>query len=201
MRKRKDILFNTYLKSLVSHLDEIDKFLETHKLVKWLIRKQKSDRPITSKKTELIIVKLSTMKHLVFTSKFCQTFRKNQDFTRYPSSMPPKKQKRSEYFPTHYTRPMLPWYQHQPTIMILKENCRQISLRNINTTSVESVTRSVLSDSLWSRGLPGSSVHGIFQARILEWVAISRGSSQRRNQTRVSCIAGRLFTIWTNREV
>ena len=42
---------------------------------------------------------------------------------------------------------------------------------------------------------PGSSVHGILQARILEWVAISfsRGSSQPRDRTRVSCIAGRRF--------
>ena len=40
--------------------------------------------------------------------------------------------------------------------------------------------------------LPGSSVHGIFQARILEWIAISssRGFSPPRNQTDVSCIAG-----------
>ena len=45
---------------------------------------------------------------------------------------------------------------------------------------------------------PGSSVHGILQARILGWVAIpfSRGSSQPRDQTWVSCIAGRFFTIW-----
>ena len=45
--------------------------------------------------------------------------------------------------------------------------------------------------------LPGSSVHEIFQARVLEWVAISfsRGSSQPRGQTRVSCIASRRFTI------
>ena len=50
--------------------------------------------------------------------------------------------------------------------------------------------------------LPGSSVHGIFQARILEWVAIpfSRGSSQSRDRTRVSCIAGRFFSIWATRE-
>ena len=43
---------------------------------------------------------------------------------------------------------------------------------------------------------PGFSVHGIFQARILEWVAISysRGSSQPRDRTQVSCIAGRFFT-------
>ena len=40
--------------------------------------------------------------------------------------------------------------------------------------------------------LPGSSVHGILQARTLEWVAISfsRGSSQPRNQILVSCIPG-----------
>ena len=44
---------------------------------------------------------------------------------------------------------------------------------------------------------PGSSVHGILQARILEWVAIpsSRGSSQPRDQTQVSCTAGEFFTV------
>ena len=50
---------------------------------------------------------------------------------------------------------------------------------------------------------PGSSVHGIFQARILEWVAISfsKGSSQPRNQIQVSCIAGRFFLyLWATRE-
>ena len=43
---------------------------------------------------------------------------------------------------------------------------------------------------------PGSSVHGISQARILEGVAVSfsRGSSRPRDRTRVSCIAGRFFT-------
>ena len=46
--------------------------------------------------------------------------------------------------------------------------------------------------------LSGSSAHGIFQARVLEWIAIcfSRGSSRARNRTRVSCIAGRRFTVW-----
>ena len=50
--------------------------------------------------------------------------------------------------------------------------------------------------------LPGSSVHGIFQARVLEWVAISfsRGSSRHRDQTPVSLIAGRRFTVWATRE-
>ena len=51
--------------------------------------------------------------------------------------------------------------------------------------------------------LPGSLVHGTFQARIPEWAAISfsRGSSQPRDWTRVSCIAGRRFTVWATREV
>ena len=49
--------------------------------------------------------------------------------------------------------------------------------------------------------LPGSSVHGILQARILVWVAIpfSRGSSWPRDRTQVSYIAGRFFTIWATR--
>ena len=44
---------------------------------------------------------------------------------------------------------------------------------------------------------PGSSVHGIFQARILEWVAISfcRGSSWPKDRSQVSCTAGRFFTV------
>ena len=51
--------------------------------------------------------------------------------------------------------------------------------------------------------LPCSSVRGILEARILEWVAISfsRRSSQHRDWTRVSRIAGRCFTIWATREV
>ena len=49
---------------------------------------------------------------------------------------------------------------------------------------------------------PGSSVHGLLQARILEWVAIpnSRGSSWPREWTQVSCITGRFFTIWATRK-
>ena len=50
--------------------------------------------------------------------------------------------------------------------------------------------------------LQGSSVRGIFQARVLECVAISfsRGSSQPRGRTQVSRTAVRLFTIWATRE-
>jgi len=50
---------------------------------------------------------------------------------------------------------------------------------------------------------PGSSVHGILQARILQWVAISfsSGSSRPRDKTWVSYITGRFFTNWATREV
>ena len=49
---------------------------------------------------------------------------------------------------------------------------------------------------------PGCSVHGIFQAGILEWVAISsfQESPRPRDQTWVSCIANRFFTIWATSE-
>ena len=51
--------------------------------------------------------------------------------------------------------------------------------------------------------LPRSSIHGIFQARVLEWVVISfsRGSSRPRDWTQVSRIVDRCFTTWATREV
>ena len=65
-----------------------------------------------------------------------------------------------------------------------------------------STSCSVIPGSWWPHGLqsPGSSVHEILQARILEWIAIpfSRGSSWLRDQTRV--IAGRFFPVWATRE-
>ena len=50
--------------------------------------------------------------------------------------------------------------------------------------------------------LPGSSVHGIFQARILEWVAVSysRGSPQPRDQTCISCVGRQIPYNWATRE-
>ena len=55
----------------------------------------------------------------------------------------------------------------------------------------------------WTVSPLGSSVYGILQPRILEWIAIlfSRGSSQSRYWTGVSHVAGRFFTIWVTREV
>ena len=63
---------------------------------------------------------------------------------------------------------------------------------------------SIVSDSLWPHDCSpsGSSVPGILQARILEWVAMpsSRGSSQPRDRTQVSHIAGRFYIVWAIRE-
>ena len=89
-------------------------------------------------------------------------------------------------------------------------------LWNHNSTSPKSVyksvcvcvtvSRSVMFDSLQSHGLyialqrllyPWNSLR-----KILEWIAVhfSRGSSWPRDQTQVSCVAGRFFTIWATRE-
>ena len=64
----------------------------------------------------------------------------------------------------------------------------------------ESESHPVVSDSLQPHGY---TVHGILQARMLEWVAVpfSRGSSQPRNRTEVSCIAGGFFSSWATGEV
>ena len=71
--------------------------------------------------------------------------------------------------------------------------------QRMKVTSESEVAQScpTLSDPM-DCSLPGSSIHGIFQARIPEWAAISfsRGSSQPRDRTRVSCIADRRFTVW-----
>ena len=64
---------------------------------------------------------------------------------------------------------------------------------------MKSESRSAVSDFLW---LVDYTVQEILQARILEWVAFpfSRGSSQPRDQTQVSHIAGRFFTSWAIKE-
>ena len=64
-------------------------------------------------------------------------------------------------------------------------------------SEVKSLSRVRLCDPM-DCSLQGFSVHGIFQAKVLEWVAISfsKGSSWPRDRTQVSCIAGRCFTVW-----
>ena len=74
-------------------------------------------------------------------------------------------------------------------------------LKGNNKVKVKLLSRVWLCDPM-DCSLSGSSVHGIFQARVLEWIAISfsRGSSRSRNQTQVSRIAGRHFTVWATGE-
>ena len=84
------------------------------------------------------------------------------------------------------------------------DNNRRNTLRWSKVKSESEVTQSgpTLCDPMGC-SLPGSPVHGIFQARVLEWVAISffRGSSRPRDQTWVSRIGGKRFTVGTTREV
>ena len=107
------------------------------------------------------------------------------------------------------------WPWKEVHSMLLNENNNNNSIQTVDIAGtwchkiyyeylwVSEVTQSC--PTLWESmdcSPPGSSVHGIFQVRILEWVAISfsRGSSQPRDWTWVSCIAGRRFTIWATRE-
>ena len=75
---------------------------------------------------------------------------------------------------------------------------------NFITPPLQVLSHSVVSNSLWPMdcGPPGSAVHGILQARILEWVAtpFSRESSHPRDRTQVSRIEGKFFTVWATRE-
>ena len=72
----------------------------------------------------------------------------------------------------------------------------------VSCTSAWSLQLSLMFCNHMDCSRPDSSVHGILQARILEWVAIpfSRISSQPRDWAWVSCIAGGFLTIWATRE-
>ena len=80
--------------------------------------------------------------------------------------------------------------------------CGYFSIVNAMPCCAKSLQLCLTLCDLMDYSLPGASVHGILQARILEWVAVpsSRGSSWPRDGTWVSCIVGRLFTIWATRE-
>ena len=85
---------------------------------------------------------------------------------------------------------------HPPLLLmpIANSGCTWASDRNVNVKVAQSCL--TLCDPM------DYIVHGILQARILEWVALpfSRGASQPRDQTQVFCIAGRVFTSWVTRE-
>ena len=87
-----------------------------------------------------------------------------------------------------------------PWRKVWSPSTQKLSLANLGLEKSESVSPQscpALCDPMGCSS-PGSSVHGMLRARILEWVTIpfSRGSSRPRDRARVSCIAGRFFIIW-----
>ena len=92
------------------------------------------------------------------------------------------------------------WRRSASSSQSSHDKCICLLCYSIHGTSL--VAKSCLTCESMDCSLPGSSVHGIHQERILEWVAISfsRGSSWPRNLTQVSCIAGKFFTYWAMRE-
>ena len=85
----------------------------------------------------------------------------------------------------------------------LDEKCKAISSHDYTCVCAKSAQSCPTLCVPIDCSLLGSSVHGILQAKMLEWVAIlfSRGSSPSRDWILVSCIAGKLLTIWTTKEV
>ena len=103
------------------------------------------------------------------------------------------------------TSAFLPWepqeqYEKAKRYMLLEKSGEIAPERIKKGIKMKSLSHVQLLSTPWS--LPGSSVHGIFQAKVLEWVVISfsRKASQPRDWTRVSRIVGRCFTIWATRE-
>ena len=93
------------------------------------------------------------------------------------------------------------WENKHGTNMFVYSLISYQALWLVSWSEVKLLSRVRLCDPI-DCSLSGSSVHGIFQARVLEWIAISfsRGSSLPRNRTRVSRVAGRRFTVWATRE-
>ena len=88
---------------------------------------------------------------------------------------------------------MIPTYEEEGS-----DTCYSMDELRRQDTKWNKWSCSVVSNCLWPHG-PGCSIHGIFQARVLEWVAFSfpRRSSWPRDRTQVSRIGGRRFTVWT----
>ena len=103
------------------------------------------------------------------------------------------------------------WHSQEKKKLLYLPGCYHVWLWPWNCVSLLQtikwkvrVSHSVVSSSSQSMDCspPSFSVHGILQARIVEWVAnpFARGSSQPRNQTQVSYIERRFSTIWATRE-
>ena len=95
------------------------------------------------------------------------------------------------------------WSTHHKIILLVSLNVKLFIFYKVNNSAnikllvKVKVTQSCLTlcDPM-NFSLPGFSVHGILQARTLEWVPFPGESSQLRDWTQVSCFAGGFFTIW-----
>ena len=100
-----------------------------------------------------------------------------------------------------YTK--IPWLSPGKSLMQLFELWAELAAFSQNTIFTWKWKWKLLVQSCLTLCNPMDyTVHGILQARILEWIAFpfSRGSSQPKDWTQVSCTAGRFFTSWTTRE-
>ena len=108
---------------------------------------------------------------------------------------------------------MTEWLNNNKKVVVLKLCFRLISTNTCSYLSCKTAQMHPICEMLVAQScptscdpmdwdLPGSSIHGILQSRILEWVAISfsRRSSRARDWTCGSCIAGRLFIMLATRE-
>ena len=94
------------------------------------------------------------------------------------------------------------WVLRGSSVLSTLLSCFAFTRNYLGLWKVKSLSHVRLCDPM-DCSLPGFSVHGIFQARVLEWVVISfsRGSFWPRDRTQVSCIAGRRFSLWATRKL
>ena len=97
-----------------------------------------------------------------------------------------------------------PWALPKSGSIFMHSICNRHNYNDYLINVYAVLSRSVLSNSCvtpWTVAHQAPLSMGILQAIILEWVAMpsSRGSSQPRHQTQVSCIAGRFFTVWATK--
>ena len=96
------------------------------------------------------------------------------------------------------------WTQHLMSQLLFNQHCTYVLTETLpfETPTDLKVKVKVTQSCLTLCDPMDYTVHGILQDRMLKWVAFpfSRGSSQPRDQTQISCIAGKFFTSWATRE-
>ena len=136
----------------------------------------------------------------------------NCSWSATPAWSSQKQDKLKQKFPSfsEHQRCLWSWLSHRLSLLrfliseVFGEKGWEFKFLMSIWSEVKSLSRVRLFATPWSTcSLPGSLVHGIFQAIVLEWIAISfsRGSSQSRDWTRVSRIVDRRLTVWATREV